>query len=54
MEQNDFSNIGRGSLNEQFCEIILKLGHWPNRNCPSKIFSTFSSVAILFSEAEWF
>ena len=38
-ERNHFSNFGRGSPKEHFCEIILKSGHWPSRRC----FSTFSS-----------
>ena len=28
-EQNHFSNFGRGSSKEHFCEIILKSTHWP-------------------------
>ena len=40
MEQNQFSNFGRGSFKEYFYEITLKLGHWPMSR---KSFSTFSS-----------
>ena len=31
-----FSNFGRGSLKEHFCEIILKSGLWPRRRCHLK------------------
>ena len=31
MEQNDFSNFGRVSHKEHFCEIILKSGDWARR-----------------------
>ena len=41
MKQNHFSNFGRGSPKEHFCEIILKSGHWPRRCC-LKVFSIFS------------
>ena len=43
MEQYHFSNFGKGALEEHFCEIILKLGHWPGRRCPLKVFFLFSS-----------
>ena len=33
-----FHNFGRGSPKEHFCEIILKLGHWPRRRCRLKVF----------------
>ena len=36
MEQNRFSNFGRGSPKEHFCEIILQSGHWPRRRCHLK------------------
>ena len=39
VQQKDFSNLGRESLKEQVCEIILKSGHWPRR----RFFSIFSS-----------
>ena len=35
-EQNNFSNFRMGSLKENFCEIILKLGHLPMRRCRLK------------------
>ena len=40
-----FSNFGRGLPKEHFCEIILKLGHWPRRKCRLNVFffSIFSS-----------
>ena len=38
MEQKDFSNFGRGSPKEHFCEIILKSGHWSRRRCYLKVF----------------
>ena len=37
-ERNNFSNFGKGSLEEHFCEIILKSGHWPRRRCCLKVF----------------
>ena len=42
-EQNHFSNFGRGSSKEHFCEIILKSTHWPWRRGRLKGFSIFSS-----------
>ena len=42
-EQNHFSNFGRGSSKEHFCEIILKSTHWPWRTGRLKGFSIFSS-----------
>ena len=58
MEQNHFSNFGRGSPKEHFCEIILKLDHWPRRRCRLKVFFFFffflALLAILFSRAEPF
>ena len=38
LEQNNFSNFGRGSPKEHFCEIILKSGYWPMRRCHLKVF----------------
>ena len=38
MERNHFSNSGRGSPKEHFCEIISKLGQWPRRRCGLKVF----------------
>ena len=44
MDQNHFSNFGRGSYKEHFYESILKLGYWPTRRCRYKFFfSIFSS-----------
>ena len=43
MEQNDFSNFGRGSPKDHFCEIILKSVHWSRRRCRLKVCSIFSS-----------
>ena len=48
------SNFGRGSPKEHFCEIILKLGHWPRRTCCLKVFLFLALAAILFSGAEPF
>ena len=42
-EQNHFSNFGRGSSKEHFCEIISKSSHWPRRRGRLKGFSIFSS-----------
>ena len=56
-------NFGKGTSEEHFCEIILKLGHCPGR-CRLKLFFLFvccfffslflALVAILFSGAEPF
>ena len=55
MELNHFSNFGRRSPKEHFCEIILKSGHWPKRRCRLKVFFYFLAlVVILFSGAEPF
>ena len=43
MEQNDFSNFGRGSPKEHICGIILKSVHWSRKRCHLKVFSIFSS-----------
>ena len=37
------SNFGRGSFNEYFYDIILKLVHWPTSRCYQKVFLFFSS-----------
>ena len=51
VEQNDFSNLGRGSPKEHFCEIIWKSDHWSKRRCHIKI-SLFSALeAILFQQS---
>ena len=34
--------IKTGRLEEHFCEIILKLGHWPRRRCGLMLFIFFS------------
>ena len=36
VEQNDFSNFGRGSPKEHLCKIILKSVHWFRRRCRLK------------------
>ena len=40
---NHFSNFGRETPKDNFCEIILKSGHWPWSRCYLKIFLFFSS-----------
>ena len=42
MKHSYLRNFGRGSPKEHFCEIILKLGHWPRRRCRLKVFLFFS------------
>ena len=32
-EWNQFSNFGKGALEEHFCEIKLKSGHWHGICC---------------------
>ena len=46
-----FSNFGRGSPKEEFCEIILKSVHW-SRRCHLKVFLVLALVAILLSGVE--
>ena len=41
-EWNQFSNFGKGALEEHFCEIKLKSGHW-HEICCLKVFFIFSS-----------
>ena len=53
VEWNHFTNFGRASLKEHFCEIILQSGHWPRRYC-LQVFLFLALVAILFSGAEPF
>ena len=53
-ERNDFSNFGRGSPTDLFCEIILKPVHWSQRRSHLKVFLFFAPAAILFSGAEQF
>ena len=36
---------------KHFCEIILKLGHWPRRRCCLKVFLILAMAVILFSGA---
>ena len=43
VKQNDFSNFGKGLLEEHFCEIILKSGHLPKRRYCFKVFLLFRS-----------
>ena len=52
-QQNHFSNFGKRALEEHFCEIILKSGHWHGRY-RLKVFLFLALVAILFSRAEPF
>ena len=40
-EQNHFSNFGRVSAKDYFCEIILKSTHWPWRRGRLKVFFYF-------------
>ena len=55
VEQNDFSDFGRGSFKEQFCETILKLGQWPRSEISFiGFFLLLALAAILFSRAERF
>ena len=42
--QNHFSNFGKRALEEHFCEIILKSGHWHGR-CHLKFFLFLALVA---------
>ena len=46
MEWNDFSNFGRGSPKEQFCDIVLKMVHWPRKRYRLHVFLFLSFVAI--------
>ena len=48
-ELNNFCDFGKGSLEEHFYEIILKLGHLPRRSCCFKVFIFLALAAILFS-----
>ena len=41
MDQNHFSNFGKGSSKEHSCEIILKSANWPRRICGLNGFSIF-------------
>ena len=41
MEQNHFSNFGKGSSKEHSCEIFLKSAHWPRRKNGLNGFSIF-------------
>ena len=53
-ERNHFSNFGRGSLKEHFCETILKSVHWSRRRCHLNVVLFLALVAILFSGVEQF
>ena len=44
---NQFSNFGKGALEEHFCEIILKSGHW-HGICRLKVCFFLALVATLF------
>ena len=41
-------------LEEHFCEIILKLGHWPRRKCLKNFFPILAIAVVLFSAAALF
>ena len=49
---DQFSNFGKGSPKEHFCEIIFKLVYWSRSKCHLKFFLFLALVAILFSKAE--
>ena len=51
---NHFSNFGKGSPKEHFCESILNTVHWPRRRFCLKNFLFIALVAILFSGVERF
>ena len=52
--RNDFSNFGRRSPKEHFCEISLKSVLWSGKRCHLKVFLLLALAAILFSGAERF
>ena len=54
VDQNNFSNFGRGSPKVHFCEIIMKSGHLPRRRYHLKGFLFLALAAILFRGAEKF
>ena len=39
------SNFGEGLSKKHFCEIILKLGHWPRSKCCVKVFFLILALA---------
>ena len=46
VERIDFSNFGKGSHKEHFCEIIImKSVHWSRRRCHLKVFLFFFSIS---------
>ena len=51
VERNDFSNFGKGSTKQHFCEIILKSVHGSRRRCHLNVFLFLDLTAILFSGA---
>ena len=53
-ERNHLCNFGRGNQEEQFCEIILNLGHWFRRRCLLKDLLSGALATLLFSGAEPF
>ena len=53
-EHNHFSNFGKGYNEEEFCEIILNLGHRVRRKCHLKDFLSGALVALLCNGAEPF
>ena len=52
-EQNHFNNFGKGVLEEDFCESLLKAGHWPGR-CHLKAFIFLALKDTLFNAAKPF
>ena len=51
-EHNHLCKFGRGSYEEQFCEIILNLGKWFRRRCCLKYFLSGALEALLFGGSE--
>ena len=47
-------NFGRGHYEDQFCEIISKLGQWYRRRCLLNFFLSGALAALMFSGAEPF
>ena len=52
MEQDYFSNFGKGSSKKHFCEIILKSGHWSRSIYHLKVFLFLALAAILLRATE--
>ena len=49
-ECNHLCNFGRGYYEQQFCEIILNLGHWFRSRCCLKDFLSGALAALLYVE----